>query len=220
MSAPAFGVRKYKPYLFGNRPLVLILQHIAIVVAVTNGDVAYALGNSLDLVAVATLGFAGQIVFQAFQPLLGFGFTMVCDHGGEQGDVVGVLAAPSADTVVPLVVCQLLVGGNLTFFHAVLGHENQAPAGGQGKPLALGMAQVFRNVLFQSLVVDVLNEITFYQLVEAGNINGHHQICRAVATLALQSLGQTLFGKDHVALDAGFLFKSVQQGFEQICLTV
>ena len=82
------------------------------------------------------------------------------------------------------------------------------------------MAQVLRNVLLQRVGLNTSNQVFFNQLVDAGNVDGHNDIRRAVAAFTLKALGKALLGKHNVRFNAGFFGEGVEQGFQQVSLAV
>lgn len=173
----------------------------------------------LDLGAVVAGRLAGQVVAQTFEPLLGRFLALVGDHGGEQGDIVDVLAAAGADASLPLGIGKLVVGDGI-LLDAILGGVDHAGTGRHANPVALGITVLRGDVLVHHLGFDRLGDAELLGAVEAADVDREQDVGRRILAFRLNALAETARGEDHVGLDARFLGERLQQRLDEERLAI
>ena len=144
--------KRWEQYVHRICPVLLFVvrQHFAHVIGVADSDVAFSGPDGFYLCAVVALRFAGEVGLDAFQPVFCTVFAVVVHHGRGQGDVIGVGARAGADATLPLVGCQIFVGGDFSLCNTVLRGIDDACAGSQAVPVAIRIAIGLWNVIKQS----------------------------------------------------------------------
>ncbi len=91
--------------------LVAGVAHFAQIIAVGQSEVAFTGGDGAHLGAIVSGGLAGEVLAQAAEPVFGPVCAAVGDHGGEEGDIVGVLPIAQADFAAPFWIGEGFIGG-------------------------------------------------------------------------------------------------------------
>ena len=105
--------------------------------------------HRLDLIGVAALGRARQIVDQALGPGFGLLDAERLDHRADQRLIVDVAGRADAHPALPFWISEILVARDRGRVGPVLGVHDAAQTLAEAEPLALRMAQVGRNALLQ-----------------------------------------------------------------------
>jgi hypothetical protein len=126
MRPAAVLVRKDDADLLGDRPVLSAvgLDQPDQIVVVDDRDVALAGRHRLDLIGVAALRRARQVVDQAFRPRLGVLEAVCLDHRRDQRLIVDVGRRADADPAQPLRFGEILVGRDLARIDPILGVDD------------------------------------------------------------------------------------------------
>ena len=116
--------------LFG----IIIKFHIAIIIAVHDGDIANALKNSFCLRAVIALRFAGQIGDKLFRPALRRLGPIRGNHRRHQRAVINMAARARANPLLPFGIGQIFDTLNGISRHPVTRGRNDTRPLRQAKP--------------------------------------------------------------------------------------
>ena len=145
---------------------------------------------------------------------------VVGNDGCGQGHIVIMRARTGANAPLPLVRCQIFIGGDFAGCDAVLAGVNDPGAAGQAEPLIRGVAELGGNVGFQHIGLHRLGYPGVDDLHQARDINRKHQIGGRTVALGQQPLGQTFVDERHIHRNAGFGRKRVKQRLDQFWLTM
>ena len=220
MRAAAFESREDDVHRFGPGLLFRVGEHLAHVVGVAKRDVAFAGRDGLDLVAVAAVGLLREVGLQAFGPGRRIGLVMVDDDRAEKRDVVVMQSRAGAEAALPLVRGEILIGGDLSGFHAVFRGIDDAGAGGEAEPVVVRVTQFGGDVGFQHIGLDGLRDTGIDDLHQAGNVDGENKVRGRAVALGLEPFGHALVDEGHIDLDPGFGSEGIDEGLDQLGLAV
>src|SRR5699024_4785613 len=113
-----------------------------------------------------------------------------------------------ADAAFPAVVSKLFISSYFAFLNPFFGGENQASPGSKCKPFSIRVTKVFGDIMLKDFIMNFLHQVTFCQFINAGYINSHYNVSRAVSSFPFEALRETLFGKDYISVNTGFFFES------------
>ena len=109
-----------------------IVEHFTIVVAISNTDITDTLFNGFSLSAVIALWFTSEIIFEVSEPGFGFIITVVSEDIGEEGEVIGIVAASDTDFTFPFGECHIFIGSDGIFRESVTDVEESSASGESG----------------------------------------------------------------------------------------
>jgi len=179
-------------------------QQAGNVIAVGERDAAFAGGDRLDLVGVATLRGAREIGDHALRPGFGPGLALMGDDRGHQRQVVGVRTRTRAQLALEVRVGQVVVGPDLFRLDGGLVVDDDPRPPGEGEPV-FG-AQVGGNPGIENLRIDRREQPQFVGLGQARGIDRQEDIGRAVAALVPDAFEEFIFlAFDAIDPDAGLL---------------
>lgn len=203
-------------FLFG---LFLVSLHDSEIVCVSDSNVALANKNGFDLFPIVSNRRTREVVADTFEPLLRFRSAVMFEEGGEERNVVGMLAIASADASFPFRIGEFFVR-NFVPIDAVFGCVGDARTSREPEPMALGVPVNCRNVLFDHGRDDRLRDSLVDSLCKPSNIDGKDDIGGRISAFKSDPFKQTLTGKQKIGFDSGFFRKSVKKRFDEEGLPV
>ena len=142
------------------------------------------------------------------------------NHGRNQRHIVLVLAATGTNFSFEFRLDQIFVADGVELAKTLLAGVDGTHPGGQGEPAVVRIAIDGGDVLLQRLAVHRLHQVLVHQLGQTADVHGQHQIGRRELAFPFQTLVQPLFGKHHIDLDPGLLLELLDDGLDQLILTV
>ena len=198
----AFGVlRGEHPANIGNRvflqPFNLGAQGAGKVIGVGNRNVAFARHQTAQLVGITTLGITGKVVDHTLCPGLGFFFTKVLDHRGQQRLGIDGCGRPVAHLTLVGRIGQIQIGLRRVR-HTGLVIKDDPRALRETEPFVVGILQVTRNAFFQDVAVHGLQHARILGTLQARGVHCQQHIRGRVLPLGLHPRDQLI----SVAFDA------------------
>ena len=193
---------------------LVVGEHLAHVIGVGEGQVAFAGEYALGLAPVIARGLHRQVGLYPLQPLARCVLALVGDHRGEKAQIIRVVSRAHAELALPLGVGQLLIGDRLDG-RAVNGGIDHARAHGEAEPLVSCITEIGGDLVQNGWRRHRLGKPAARRFHEAAHIGCEEQVCGAVAAFLGQPLDQAIVRKHGAHRNSGLGGEGLEQRVDQ-----
>ena len=189
-------------------------EHMSEIVIVRDCQIALSCGDGSYLGAVVSCRAAGEVFFQFDEEVAGFFFAVMDEHGGEEGEVVGIVSVSDADSSAPFFGGEFFVGEAACFLgrDAVFGCHDDSEASCQGEPFVVGVSVSAGDISADFLGLEFGGDAVG-GLDCLSDIGGEEDIGGACASFQGDSFYESFFGVEDVDVDSRFFLEAVEEGF-------